>query len=453
VVVRDLAKRNDREDNRVLQEIDSLQEESYRFLREMIAARSENPPGNYDQIVGVVESKMKELGIKTQVAECIPKTDADSLLSIDEFAPEAKQWLKAGQLPGELLFLLSLTSKRNTIIGTLKGKTGTPTLIFNTHLDTVPKGEGWSVDPFAGILKDRRLYGRGANDNKGGIAITLMAAKALLNSDIELNGNLQFVYTADEEIGSWSGIAFAMNKGLVKGDACLCTDGYTDSIVSSFDGFFPSVITVYGKTVHGTLPTHGVNAIEKMMKIVSIYKGVEKELHKTKSKYPTSPATHEEYTAVVPCTIQGGTRFYVVPDKCQAWIDTHVVPDQDPEDVKKTIISEIEKEKRIDPDLKLDLKIPLTAKPATVSPDARIVKLTQQVSETIIGKKLPMYRMTGLTDARFFLKAGIPTVTYGPMRTDNAAHSPNEWIDLKDLAAITKIYALTAKSYLSPEIK
>jgi succinyl-diaminopimelate desuccinylase len=419
----------------------------------MIAARSENPPGTYDQIVDVVESKMKELGIAIRVVECVPKTDADSLLSIDEFASEAKQWLKTGQLPAELLFLLSLTSKRKTIIGTLKGKTGKPILILNAHLDTVPKGEGWTVDPFAGILKDGRIYGRGANDNKGGIAITLMAAKALLESDVELNGDLQFVYTADEEIGSWSGIAFAMNKALVKGDACLCTDGYTDSIVSSFDGFFPSVITVHGKSVHGTLPTHGVNAIEKMMKVMSIYKRVEKELHKNKSKYPTSPETHEEYTAVVPCTIQGGTRFYVVPDKCQAWIDTHVVPDQDPEDVKKMIISEIEQEKKLDPDLKLDLKIPLTAKPAAISPDAQIVKLTKEVSETILGKKLPMYRMTGLTDARFFLKAGIPTVTYGPMRTDNAAHSPNEWIGIKDLVSITKIYALTAESFLNSEIR
>nr|MDO8134172.1 ArgE/DapE family deacylase [Candidatus Njordarchaeum guaymaensis] len=448
-----MAKKNDNQISRISKEVDALKGESIRFLQEMISARSENPPGNYDQIVNAVESRMKKLGIEAKVIECIPKADADALLSIDEFAIEAKQWLKQGQLPGELLFLLSLTSKRKTIIGRLKGKTKKPTLILNAHMDTVPKGDGWTVDPFAGLVKNGRIYGRGSNDNKGGIAITLTAAEALINSDIELNGNLDFVYTADEEIGSWSGIGFALNKGLVSGDACLCTDGYTDSIVSSFNGFFPSIITVQGKGVHGTLPTHGVNAIEKMTKIINIYKEVEKNLHETKSKYPTSPETHEEYTTVVPCTIQGGTRFYIVPDKCQAWIDTHVVPDQDPEVVKKQILSEIEKAKKADPDLKLDLKMPLTAKPAIISPEAPIVKLVQHVSEGVLGKKLPMYRMTGLTDARFFMKAGIPTVTYGPLRTDNGAHAGDEWIDINDLTTITKVYALTAKEFLSTENK
>jgi len=431
--------------------VDALEGESIRFLQGMISARSENPPGNYDQIASVVESKMKKLGIVTKVIECVPKTDADTLLSIDEFAIEVKQWLKQGQLPAELLFLLSFTSKRKTIIGRLKGKTSKPTLIFNSHLDTVPKGEGWTVDPFAGVMKNGRIYGRGSNDNKGGIAITLTAAEALINSDIELNGNLDFIYTADEEIGSWSGVGFALNKGLVSGDACLCTDGYTDSMVSSFNGYFPSIITIQGKTVHGTLPTHGVNAIEKMTKIINIYKEVEKKLHETRSKYPTSPETHEEYTTVVPCTIQGGTRFYIVPDKCQAWIDTHLIPDHDPEMVKKQVLSELEKAKKADPDLKFDLKMPLTAKPAIVSPEAPIVKLVQHVSEGVLGKKLPMYRMTGLTDARFFIKAGIPTVTYGPLRTDNAAHAGDEWIDINDLTTITKIYALTAKEFLKSE--
>lgn len=419
----------------------------------MIAARSENPPGNYDEIVGVVRSRMKDLGIETQVVECVPKQDAQMLLSIDEFAPEAREWLRTGQLPGELLFLLSLNSKRKTIIGKLNGGTGKPSLIFNSHLDTVPKGEGWTTDPFAGIIKDSRIYGRGACDNKGGIAITLAAAQALVNSDIKLDGDMQFIYTADEEIGSWSGIGFAINKGLVKGDACLCTDGYADSIVSSFDGFFPSIITVHGKSVHGTLPTHGVNAIEKMMRVISIYKEVEKKLHEEKSVLPTSPETHEEYTAVVPCTIQGGTRFYIVPDKCQSWIDTHVVPDQSPEIVKKMILAEIEKEKEVDPDLNVEIKIPLTAEPAIIRPDEPIVKLVQEVSEKVAGSKLPMYRMTGLTDARFFIKAGIPTVTYGPLRTDNAAHAAHEWIDINDLTTITKIYALTAKEFLADQAK
>ena len=434
--------------NRVLRLVEELEEESVHFLQDMIKARSENPPGEYDAIVSVVEPKMKNLGIETEIVECAPWRDIDTILSMEEIAPELTEWIEKGDLPPELQTSINLMSEKPNIVGRIRGSSKERTLIFNAHMDTVPEGEGWSVSPFEGIVKDGKVFGRGACDNKGGIAIALTAAKAIKEAGVELKGDIVLAFTVDEEVGGHTGAAFLMERGIVRGDACLCTDGPADSIVSSFNGYIPFIVTTTGKTVHGAFPSHGINAISKMVKIQSIFARVEKSLRREKSRYPSPPDTHEEYTSIVPTTINGGTRFYIVPDRCSSWIDVHVIPDQDPEDVRRMIEEEIRKEQKKDPDLQVDMRIPLMAKPAMVDTSATIVSKMQSAAKQVLGRELPMYRFTGLTDARFFIAAGIPTLTYGPHRVGSGFHAADEWVKIGDLTTISKVYALTALEYL-----
>ncbi len=263
-----------------------------------------------------------------------------------------------------------------------------------------------------------------------------------------MKGDITFAFTADEEVGSHAGAAFLIEQGIVRGDACLCTDGPADSIVSSFNGYIPLIIKTTGKKVHGAFPSQGINAISKMVKIQNILAEVEKKLRKQKSKYPSPPDTPEEYTSIVPTTISGGTRFYIVPDRCSSWTDIHVIPDQDPRDVRKMINEEIRKEQEKDPDLQVDIRVPLVAKPAIVHPSAAIVGKMQSAAKRALGKELSMHRMPSLTDARFFIAAGIPTLTYGPHRVGSGFHAADEWVKIEDLTTISKVYALTALEYL-----
>ena len=439
---------NQSEINRVLRLVEEFEEDGVRFLRDMIKARSENPPGEYDAIVDVVEPKMKDLGFEPEVVDCVPLRDMETIIGMEEITPELKEWIEKGDLPPELQFNINLVSRKLNIVGRMRCTSEGRTLIFNAHMDTVPEGEGWSVSPFEGMVKDGKVFGRGACDNKGGIAIALTAARAIKEAGVDLKGDIIFAFTADEEVGSHAGAAFLMKRGIVRGDACLCTDGPADSIVSSFNGYIPFIIKTTGKTVHGAFPSHGINAVSKMAKIQNIFAEVEKRLRKQKSRYPSPPDIHEEYTSIVPTTISGGTRFYIVPDRCSSWIDIHIIPDQDPEDVRKTIEEEIRKEQEKDPDLQVDIRVPLVAKPAIVDPSAAIIGKMQSAAKKVLGKELPMYRFTGLTDARFFIAAGIPTLTYGPHRVGSGFHAADEWVKIEDLTTISKVYALTALEYI-----
>ncbi len=435
--------------NRVLKLVEEAERENVAFLQDLIRARSENPPGKTEEVARVVESKMKELGIETQLVECDLMKEFEVILGIDEFNPEWKDWIEKGDLPQELQVLLEAgVEKKVNVIGVMKGSEEGPTLILNAHLDTVPAGDGWSMDPFEGIVKDGKLFGRGANDNKGGIVMCLAAAAAIKRADIDFKGNLAFAFTVDEETGSYTGAAYLLEKKLLQGDACLCSDGWADNIQNHIGGFIPFVIVTKGKAVHGTTPSQGVNAVKKMLKIQNIFADVEAELRKQKSKFPSPPEVNEEYTNVVPSIINGGKRFYIVPDRCGSWIDVHIIPDQNPLEVRKMIEERIDRENELDPELDVRIWIPTISKPALTDPSEKIVKNMKSAAKKVLGKDLPTYRVPWLCDARFFIRAGIPTVIYGPTRSEGGAHSPDEWVDISDITNGSKIFALTALQYL-----
>ena len=77
------------------------------------------------------------------------------------------------------------------MLGVLEGHGPGPCLHLNGHFDVVPPGDGWSVDPFAGIVRDGRLYGRGACDMKAGIAAAVYAAEAVRRAGVRLRGRLE----------------------------------------------------------------------------------------------------------------------------------------------------------------------------------------------------------------------------------------------------------------------
>src|SRR5439155_5856326 len=91
---------------------------------------------------------------------------------------------------------------RDNVLGRLRGTGGGPVLAFNTHMDTVPEGTGWTRSPFAGEVVDGRLFGRGSADAKGPLAAFLAAIEALVESGIRLRGDLLMTAVVDEETSS-----------------------------------------------------------------------------------------------------------------------------------------------------------------------------------------------------------------------------------------------------------
>ena len=98
---------------------------------------------------------------------------------------------------------------RTNVVARREGRGPGPCVHFNGHIDVVPPGRGWTVDPFAGEVRDGKVYGRGACDMKGGIAASVIAVEAILEAGITFPGAIEISGTVDEESGGFAGVAHA----------------------------------------------------------------------------------------------------------------------------------------------------------------------------------------------------------------------------------------------------
>ncbi|HLE69981.1 MAG TPA: M20/M25/M40 family metallo-hydrolase, partial [Vicinamibacteria bacterium] len=170
--------------NAIRQEVERAQGEIVDFTSELVRIPSVNPPGDaYQESAEALGRKLLGLGFEVEylVAEGYPEhTEAHP---------------------------------RVNVVGLRRGKTPRPLLHLNGHLDVVPAGDGWTMDPFGGIVRDGRIYGRGTADMKAGIAAAVYAAECVKRAGVELGGSVEVSGTIDEESGGFAGAAFLCETG------------------------------------------------------------------------------------------------------------------------------------------------------------------------------------------------------------------------------------------------
>ena len=169
-----------------LEAIEQITEEIIAFLQELVRIPTVNPPGaEYRACTELMGRKLSEFGYDVQSIAAEGSSEHTS------------------QHP------------RINVIGRLPGRAARPLLHFNGHIDVVPVGNGWSVDPFSGLLRDGRLYGRGTADMKAGIAASLFAIEALRRAGVQFHGTIEQSGTVDEESGGFAGVAYLAQHGFI----------------------------------------------------------------------------------------------------------------------------------------------------------------------------------------------------------------------------------------------
>ncbi len=295
-----------------------------------------------------------------------------------------------------------------------------PTLTLNAHMDTV-NVDGMTIDPFNPEIKNGRIYGRGSCDTKGSLAVFLWAIKRLSNMREELYRHLEFLATCDEE-NHCSGSCELVNKGY-KADEMIIGEPTNCQIATAHRGLMIIKLRAKGVSVHASVPHAGDNAIYKISRAIELLrnewiKKLEANNHQLLGK-ATSAVT----------LISGGQRVNIIPDKCEALLDTRILPNQNPNEI-------IDSLQHITNDL-CDVRCEITQPALETSEQLPFVQRLLRTCKAITGKGKPT-GLSFLTDACQFARSGAKCIVFGPGSIEQA-HSANEYVETEQLYQAAEI--------------
>ncbi len=380
--------------DRLVNYIQSHEDEIVLLATDLIGANTVNPPGNEYLAVNIIEKYYNKHGIRYDTFE-----------------------KKTG---------------RTNIIGYIGN--GNPELLVACHLDVVPPGEGWDTDPFKSVVKNGRIYGRGANDNKGQMAAMLALVGFLKENESRLNGRLLLIGAADEEKGSRLGLEYLLDECGVSADYAIIPDVANNMKIIDVGekGALFLDITSYGKQAHGSTPEKGHNAIWNMIELLNQLKNM---TFKCLSHELFSPPSFNLGN------ISGGVTHNIVPAKCEAKFDIRYLPEETEKDILNNINDMISSIIKHNPTAKFDIKVVTHLPPTQVSVDNPLISLIAKHTESILGTKPIPVGFSGVTVSKQLIEKGIMAVGFGPGDEDQS-HISNESISIQELIDFGKIMGL-----------
>ncbi len=318
---------------------------------------------------------------------------------------------------------------RANVVGKI-GEDTVPGLVLSGHIDVVLAGNPdlWGIaGPFDPVVKDGRLYGRGACDMKGPDACMLQVAQDLAKEDFKRQ--LTLAFTAGEDTGGWFVNNVLDDELVTSTEAQYCVIGEPSlmEIIPVHKGSGGADIMFHGRAAHSSKPELGINANQKAADFLYELRALQEELDK--EQHPLLGST------TVECTMMdGGFKANIIPDQAKLTINYRLIPaHKDPEVSKGWFTSIIDKLSKKDPDFKAELTRHSASNPLDIPLDSEIVTTLK----SILGTKpvgAPYY-----TEAVSYASAGIPAVICGPGSIDQA-HTPDEYISLEQLDLGYKTY-------------
>ncbi len=285
------------------------------LLASLVAVDTTVPPGSdYRRMCEVMAEHYVRLGLET------------------EFVVEPSAYWAEIPVP--------LQGERVNLVARRAG--GKPPLSVYAHIDTVPVGEGWTVDPFGGEVRDGLVYGRGTADMKGSIASLLLALEVLAEAGLEPLFDIHCLMCCDEEIGLAPGVRYLAEQGYVRGDLLwLEGGGQFPMTIQAMAGIAEVEVTTVGKSGHSGVGITGVNAVEAMVPILAELLLLKEQEESLQSRYRALTLPGSPESQMTPKfnlnVIRGGAKFNVIPDSCTVVIDRRYLPEEDYDTVTERI--------------------------------------------------------------------------------------------------------------------
>lgn len=378
--------------------------------------------GNEQGVQAVVIEKLKSLG-----------------LEVDVWDPEYSV------LATHPYFVASRNSYAGSpnAVGTLKGTGGGRSIILNGHIDVVPEGDRskWTDDPFSGMVKDGKVYGRGTTDMKGGNVAMMLAMESIIRSGIRLKGDVIFESVIEEEAGGVGTLA-TLIRGY-KADAALIPEPTNMKLFVKQQGSMWFRVTIEGRSAHGGTRYEGVSAIEKA---VIVHQAI-LDLEQKRNTRITDPL-YKTIPIPVPINmgkIQGGSWPSSVADLVTIEGRIGVAPAEELETVKEELIKCVADVSQADAWLKQHpAKVEFFGAqwvPNSLDAKHAFAEMVSAAYREVYKKSVVVEASPWGTDGGLLSKVGgIPVLVIGPGET-RMAHYPDEYIEIDSMMRCAEVFA------------
>jgi len=408
--------------DRVTAEVDRATDEMVEFTADLVRIPTVNPPGEeYDACAHFLGDFLQRRAFK-----------------IEYIAAEGRPEHTARH-------------PRVNVIGARRGGPG-PVVHLNGHIDVVPAGDGWTVEPFGGAVRDGRIYGRGVCDMKAGIAAAVFAAEAIERAGVRLPGTIEISGTVDEESGGFAGVAHLAKTGrIAKGrtDFVIIPEPLNvDRICVGHRGVYWFEVTARGRIGHGSMPFLGVSAIDGMGRLLqSVREDLMPALASRRTDVPVVPPA-ARYATININGIDGGQpvdgiQTPCVADLCQAIFDRRFLIEEGFDATRDEIALLVERVAAQAPGVRFDVRDLMVVHPTRTPDDSPVIAALEQSIHSVLGRRAQRIASPGTYDHKHVARiAGIPhCVAYGPGELE-LAHQPDEYCRIEDIVNATKVLAL-----------
>ncbi|MFK8081970.1 MAG: acetylornithine deacetylase/succinyl-diaminopimelate desuccinylase family protein [Granulosicoccus sp.] len=417
--------------------IQSEREELVELTRELIRIPTINPPGlDYARVCDLIEHFLAPYGFD------ITRVRAKGALGDSDKYP---RW---------------------NIIARHEGRHAGECVHFNSHTDVVATGEGWSVDPFAGLVEDGKVYGRGACDMKGGLAASMIAAICFVTSHPDYCGAVEISGTCDEESGGFGGVAHLAENGWFDPErvqhVIIPEPLNKDRICLGHRGVWWAELETKGHIAHGSMPFLGDCAVRHMGAVIEAFEQtLYPKLAGRVTEMPVVPEGARESTMNINSIHGGmdepesgytGLPAALVPDRCRMVLDRRFLIEEDLDTVKAEIHDVLETIKHQRDNFSYDIRELFSVIPTMTARDAPVVIAVADAIRSRLQKEPEYVVSPGTYDQKHIARIGRlhNCIAYGPGILD-LAHQPDEYVVIQDMIESAQVMGRMLQSLLLKE--
>lgn len=410
---------------RLSQEIDARRDDLIALTQDLIRIPTLNPPGdNYLEICAYLERRLKA-----------QKFDV-TMVRAKGAAGDSDRY------------------PRWNVIARREGRHAGDCVHFNSHIDVVEVGRGWTTDPFGGELKDGKIYGRGACDMKGGLAASIIAAETFCDLVPDFAGAVEISGTADEESGGFGGVAYLAEKGWFSPErvqhVIIPEPLNKDRICLGHRGVWWAEIETHGEIAHGSMPFLGDCAVRHMGAVMhEMEQTLFPALARKRTEMPVVPEGAKQSTLNIN-SIHGGENERpvdytgmpapCVPDSCRMIIDRRFLIEENIDEVREEVLGLLRELAEKRENFRYDVRELFSVLPTMTERDAPVVTTVADAIGQVMGKAPEYVVSPGTYDQKHIDRIGKlkNCIAYGPGILD-LAHKPDEYVGVDDMLDSAKV--------------